>query len=255
MAFGSYEDTKQKKCDVVYMHSNDVETNAINTLFCYVRSQNTLVNNLLASEDELLTGIEKNCRYEIRRAEREGCICTVYTPDQLLNKNAIVHDFQRVYNEMFGAKRMSGYSFNKAMISKGIESRNVIISSCNPEDDETVKVYHAYLCDGNSTVLLYSASPLWNDSGKQKEQLIGRMNRYLHWCDMKWFKENGYKVYEWGGIWSVDNPKGIDIFKMKFGGEPRRYYNYTVARSLLGFIYTFLVRKKERKRKNAEDNN
>lgn len=246
MSFGTIEETKKSGCDVVYMHSNDIEPIETRNTECYVQRQYTLVNDLLLPEDELLSGIGKNYRYEIRRAEREQCTASIYTSADLSGKADVIDDFKHVYNEMFQKKGMGGYSFNSALINAGIESGNVVVSTCSFPENAELRVYHAYLCDGNSAMLVYSASPLWADGDKEKTNQIGRMNKLLHWEDIKWFKNKGYNSYEWGGIHSPDEPNGIDKFKMEFGGTVCRFNNYVVARSLLGRVYTYLVWRKER---------
>ncbi len=245
MSFGTLEDTKQKDCDVVYMHSRDVEPIKTRKTECYVQQQYTLFSNLQLPEEELLSGIGKNYRYEIRRAEREQCNVAVYPSEEIFQRMDILTDFEQVYNEMFKRKGMGGYAFNKALISAGIESGNIVISVCAYLENDELRVYHAFLCDGKSTMLVYSASPLWEDD-KGKANQIGRMNKLLHWEDMKWFKKEGYSCYEWGGIHSPVEPNGIDKFKMEFGGELHLLNNYVVARSLLGKVYTYLVWRKER---------
>lgn len=83
------------------------------------------------------------------------------------------------------------------------------------------------------------------------------MNKYLHWKDILSFKERGYSRYEWGGITDVENPNGIDRFKMEFGGEVQIYYNYIVANSLKGRLYLYLLKWREKKMRkiiiNADD--
>lgn len=253
MAFSRLDEINKRRCDVICLHSNENAKKHSDDMLHYAKEQTTLVNDLTEDEDSLLSKIKKNCRYEIRRAEREGCYVDYYGVDQNSDYNSVLSGFRTTYNAMFSTKGISGYAFNESMIKAGLKAGNVIISVCTSQDSQQ-KVYHAYLCDGNCTMLLYSASPLWNEGDKDLANLIGRMNKFLHWKDICWFRNQGYSKYEWGGIWSVDNPNGIDRFKMEFGGEPEIYVNYTIARSLKGIFYTWLLRRKEQGRSNHESN-
>lgn len=244
MAFGTGSDTKASSCDVVYMHSNDVEVTE-NSGIC--KKQYTLVTDLTIEENELLSKIKKNCRYEIRRAEREEAIYTILDAGELKNHPEIVDEFEKTYNKMFEIKGLEGYSFNKSLVKAGINAGAVVITKCQDKTDVDLVVYHLYLSDFNNSVLVYSASPVWDNPEKEKINSIGRMNKYLHWKDMLYFKSMGCQRFEWGGITDPDNPNGIDKFKMEFGGDAACFINYIRANSLIGNLYLFVLRRRERK--------
>ena len=246
MCFSTFMDSKGIKCDVINMHSSDKED--CSSGGAYSKLQNTLENNLNLTEEELLSKIKKNCRYDIRRCEREGVEHKVYYKDVLTDSD-IIKRFQLTYNKMFNDKNVPGYQFNINLIYSGVKSGNIVITACWPKEQTDLVVYHAYLCDEKRTMLLYSASPLWSDGDKQTANVIGRVNKYSHWNDMLWFKNHRYDCYEWGGIHSVENPNGIDKFKMEFGGELISYYNYTIPKSILGFAYVKLVKLRSKRHK------
>lgn len=244
MAFGTIFDTVQTKCDVVYMHTNEEENipNAIKNKYIY-HEQYTLVNDLLLDEETIFEGFNKNYKNEIRRAMKEGVKCSIVLgSSSLVNKE--VDCFERVYNKMFASKGLSN-KFNRRLVLSGLNKKQIIITKSIFEGKECI-VYHAYLADGNKTMLMYSASTLSEAGNKEYSNLIGWMNKYLHWFDMVWFKNNGYSKYEWGGINSIDEPNGIARFKMGFNGTKKRYLNYLTATSLFGRIYLLLVKKRGR---------
>lgn len=201
--------------------------------------QYTLVNDLNISMDEIAIGIKKNCKYEIRRAEKEEAKVTVFTD----NKDGIVDSFEQTYNAMFVAKGMS-LVFNRSLVESGLFAGQLMITCCEIAAYPNDVVYHAYLVDGKSSVLMYSASPLWDNDNKEKANCIGRMNKYLHYKDIEYFKNAGYLTYEWGGIGNPDNPGGIDRFKAEFGGKVKCFCNYLIPRTLLGKVYVYLVRRR-----------
>jgi lipid II:glycine glycyltransferase (peptidoglycan interpeptide bridge formation enzyme) len=112
----------------------------------------------------------------------------------------------------------------------------------------------AFLVDGERAVQMYSTSTRFEDNSKDNTNAVGRMNRLLTWECIKYFKNKEYKIYEWGGIHSSENPNGIDKFKMEFGGEIKKFYNYTIPKSLKGAIYVWLVKIISRKRNRSLDN-
>lgn len=226
----------RKKCDVVYLHSSDEEMLSADR-HAFAEMQHTLVNDLNDSMEQIASDIKKNCKYEIRRAEKEGAKATVYTD----NKTGIVDSFERTYNAMFVAKGMS-MVFNRSLVEAGLSAGQLVITCCEIDDHPNDVVYHAYLADGTSTLLMYSVSPLWNDD-RENANCIGRMNKYLHYKDMEYFKNAGYTTYEWGGIGSPDCSGGADRFKAEFGGKVKCFCNYFIPQTLLGRVYVYLVRR------------
>jgi len=242
MAFGTFKDIYDVRSDVAYMHSRDTQCLAPENCKIIIQKQYTLVHSLLCGEVDLLSRINKNCRYEIRRSEREGVEANIYDWRELLESNTVLDKFEETYNSVFRSKKLMN-RFNRNLIEAAIRNGNLLVSVGIVANDPSCTVFHAYLIDGVNSVLIYSASPLWrNNSDKEKANLIGRINKYLHWNDMLWFKKHQYQTYEWGGISSCSNPNGIDRFKMEFGGQICNYYNYIVALTPLGYMYVSLIR-------------
>ena len=239
-AFCSLDELRIKNADVAYLHSNesgkrDTSKGSI------MQNQYTLATALSQSEDELLASIKKNCKYEIRRSEKEGAVDNIYCGSEI--PDDVISRFEKTYNQMFATKGLAGYTFNRDLVMEAKKANSLVVSCCTNIDGEN-EVFHAYLGDGVNCVLMYSASPLWNDNEKDKAKQIGMMNKYLHWRDIVYFKKNGYRVYEWGGISNPEQPNGIDKFKMEFGGKIVQYNNYIIPKTPLGYLYTYLVRRR-----------
>ena len=244
MAFGSFADTACKKCDAVYLHSNDSLDYSSEKTLCLSEKQYTLENDLSIGEEDIWLSFRKTYRNEIRRAEKADNAIVQFFDKTSNELELVLAQFEEIYNSMFEAKDMSN-RFNRRLVEAGIKCGQVLISMCESVETHH-KVFHAYLYDKNRTVLMYSASPLWENDNKEMGNQIGRLNKYLHWMDIKHFKEIGCNTYEWGGINSVDSPNGIAKFKMGFGGKVNTYYNYTVANSPLGCAYVWMVKRKKR---------
>ena len=88
---------------------------------------------------------------------------------------------------------------------------------------------------GGRERLLFSASRRFED--KEMARLAGILNCYLHWQEMLSYKEEGFRVYDLGGIALGEKADaiGIDRFKSGFGGQTVIEHNYLCAGSpLLG---------------------
>ena len=242
MAFISIGSVLKEKCDVIYLHSEDKEI-PVDYKPEYAQYQYTYVNDLSESEDFLFSNVKKNCKYEIRRAEKEGAIFVIYhSRDKEIDRD-ILNKFEMTYNNMFRAKGIP-LSFNRSLINKAMENGQLVVSVCYSNDDLDNKVYHAYLVDETNAILIYSTSSIWELNNKEDINRIGRFNKFLHWQDMKWFMKRNYLRYEWGGIANPQEPNGIDKFKGEFGGEICAFYNYLVSASVLGKLYIYLVKRR-----------
>ncbi|MCI9217899.1 MAG: hypothetical protein HFG95_12735 [Dorea sp.] len=235
MAFGEI-DNRVNKCDVLYFHSMDISCKYEPDTTFILNKQYTLLNDLSKSEEELQNSIKKNCRYEIRRAEREEATFQVYTDFNTAKKQNVIDNFENTYNEMFKSKQLS-LQFNRRLVESAFKSKQCIITVSQIPLYENIAVYHAYLMDEENAMLMYSASSIWCNNNKEVVNCIGRMNKFLHWKEMQWLKEKKVKRLEWGGISSPVKPNGIDKFKMEFGGNTVCYNNYIIAKSSIGKLY------------------
>lgn len=180
----------------------------------------TLVINLLESEEELLSNCSSNCRNEIRRGMKENL--------QIKYRHPSLSDAK--FYDLF-ASRMSIGNFNRRYlgdlkaISSSIYKNNICIAM------------HLYVVEKkvSRARLIYSAqvesSEIVNmDLGAlNAARFTGIANRYLHYEDMKYFKSQQVKVYDLGGLGSDESNlkiKGINKFKKSFGGESTSEYNY-----------------------------
>ena len=193
----------------------------------------------------LIKKISKNFRYEIRRAQKEGIEVEIYNGNEAFTKPELLKELQNSYNSMFAEKNITK-RLNMKYINAALKNDAMIISVAVDRKTNQNLVYHAYVVDKKNSLLLYSTSKLWTD--KNSGNLIGYANKYLHWVDICYMKENGRINYEWGGISSKDNPNGIDKFKMSFGGEVIQLKNCIFANSIKGNLYVKLLKEREKKK-------
>ena len=93
--------------------------------------------------------------------------------------------------------------------------------------DGEIIAAHTYLVDKELGIarLWHSASKRFDE--KYDSYLVGRANKMLTYQEIIFFKEKGYKIFDFGG-YNTDsqNLQGINSFKLSFGGEVVPCYNY-----------------------------
>lgn len=177
----------------------------------------TIEIDLLQSEEEVFSAFKSNFRNEIRKAEK-------FNFNFKLNDLSYT-EFVKFYNTFASVKKISTLSLSDI---KKYNSKNLIFLSAYNEEGELL-IVHSYLINGDYARLLHSASQIHGLEDKEKRKLIGFFNKRLHWMAILYFKNNSYKVYDWGGYArNTENRslQGINAFKMSFGGKEKKVINY-----------------------------
>ena len=207
----------------------------------YVHSESveTVFSDLNKSKDDILACSTKTVKYEVNKCEKEGVEVSFYVASDLKVNKDILDEFERAYLDFandLGLKDVKE-AYKRSKIDNYIECDCVLLSKA---EKDGVSVYHLYSCGGGECVLNYSVSNFRMDPSKRN--LAGRMNKLLHIKDMDWFRERNYTLYDWGNISSSQNPNGIDIFKMSFGGDVVTVYNSFVGNSFMGRLLVVLYK-------------
>lgn len=206
----------------------------------------TVENDLTKSEEEILAGISKNGRYEIRRAERENVTTELKYYDDLTYE-AIV-EFVNFFVEFWKSKGVD-YIYSKSLLQELEAYRNVgALAIGTAKINGNVCVYHTYIVDDFQVRLLHSAS-LYRITEDVPKSILGMANRLLHKDEMITFKQNGKKVYDWGGAGTDPEVAGITEFKKSFGGTQKIYYDVTIANGLKAKLVSKISEIKNRLRR------
>lgn len=177
----------------------------------------TLHINLIQKEDEIFKNFSKNVKYEVKRAKREGVNFSLF------EKNNI-KEYLNYYNDFAKAKNLSQLSLNELnyywdylIITQARDNQNNILS------------IHSYLVDKTlGRARLFHSISLFRTINDIDKNLLGRANRFLHWQDIIYFKNNNYKIYDMGGVAMDKNNAstvGIDKFKLGFSKNIVKEYN------------------------------
>ena len=213
---------RNTKSDVLIIHANnsiiDEELSS---------KQLSLISDLSSSLDELQ--ISKTVKNEINRSQRDGVSARMFDSFECSSNDIIMDQFKKTYHEMYESKDIQGRWLNDKEISSYINSNAFLLTVAYIDDEPSV--FHSYVFDSFNARLLHSCSA-FRTTEKEFRNAIGRANKYLHWQDFMFLKSKGIIKYDWGGIASIDNPNGIDKFKLAFGGTPVEYYNITKNNTL-----------------------
>jgi lipid II:glycine glycyltransferase (peptidoglycan interpeptide bridge formation enzyme) len=176
----------------------------------------TLVIDLCQTQDEIWSKMSsKSCRYEIKRAERDG-VKTVLSTDYTA--------FCEMNNSFRKLKGLKGGADQKYLERYGVLFMAELASKWIAGQ--------VYLRDDNTMRWLLGASRrLENPS-----PLIGCANRALIWEALKYAKDAGLQEFDFGGYHLGNNPElqNINFFKESFGGEMAIRY---ICRKDLSPIY------------------
>jgi hypothetical protein len=99
--------------------------------------------------------------------------------------------------------------------------------------DERVIAGGAFIADGTSMRAYVLASGRFSGDGRERE-IIGQANRMVIWEAMKYAKQQGYKLFDLGGInpeSTVQWERTLAEFKESFGGERKACYYYSKVNS------------------------
>lgn len=226
----------EEKIDMAYFHGIQQKSNDANTVF---QEFHTLITDLKEEEDNLYAVINKNVKYEIRKNTGEDVELRTFYGKEILNDGKVLQELGKLYCLMYKSKGMEA-SFNYIQAEEYAKKDALLITGIYKDGQPLV--FHSYIIGDTQVRLLHSVSDFRDI--KEEANLIARSNKRLHWEDIRMLKQRGIKEYDWGGISDFDNPNGIDLFKMKFGGQKLSYYNAIVGRSFVGKLGVLLLKLK-----------
>jgi len=174
--------------------------------YYFVTKAHSCYSDLSVDMDTILKSMKSNTRNEIRRAIKEGCEFNIVND---------VDNFISFYNDFCASKNLNDYT-SRNSISK---YKNVLITSASLKGE--VLAMHANVFDSEHGVafLMFSCSKRLDCNVDKK--LIGWANRFLHFKDLEYLKQNGCLHYDWSGVCIDPNDERYTIgqFKLAFGGK------------------------------------
>ncbi len=201
----------------------------------------TQLIDLTQPPGEIFSRISSNCRYKIKRAEREGCI-------PVLSASPLSQDvlrFSEYFDEFARQKRLP--RANRPKLTALADASALILSSVSQANEQPLAM-HAYVLDSRirRARLLYSSSHFRGLEDSGMRNLVGRANRLLHWHEMEQLHHLGLHDYDFGGL-PLNNrdeaKNAIARFKREFGGREVVEYNGLKPGSAFGRLLLLCSRR------------
>lgn len=174
--------------------------------------------------EEIFAGFNSTNRTHIRRAEKEGVVCSFREDkDRFLE---FFNDFAKLKG-LFPARRSLIDEFGDHFVTSFAEHNGVLLAA------------HSYLVDKEVGIArLYQSCSIRLDDNVDKK-LVAYANKLLTAEDARHFQRMGLKVLDFGGYAEGTKDKGlqgINEFKLSFGGQKVENTNYQ------SFLY-YILRK------------
>ena len=163
------------------------------------RGWTTYVSDLTLSEDDLLAGMSRSCRWNIRKAERNGLRVEV------ADAEGFAEEFYAQLGEVFAKQGLAP--------PYGIERVHALIEHVHPSGDLLLaRVRHP---DGQSVATGiypgFGRTSLFWASGSVREHQVLRSSEALHWFAMRYWKQRGVKTHDWSGGYHYKQRYGCTI--------------------------------------------
>lgn len=192
----------------------------------------TIQIDLLQDCDVIFIGFEKNTRYEINRALKKDEIII-----NELDPNLEKEIFYNMYTDFSKIKNLKDINHDEIDLLINAGCFRIRLAY---DKDKNPLVCHTYIIANKKARLAHSISFFRNELNNEDKKLIGRANRLLHWEDIKLFKDEGFYIYDLGGISTDENnieTQSINKFKKSFGGFTVVNHNSLIPTSIKGFVF------------------
>lgn len=226
----------------IHAYMQQKELVQFDTLFTIHKQVLTLMIDLKKTETELRQDMNRTTRYQINKASRDRLRLQYITKPTLED----IDEFATFFNPF--AKEKNIELCKKGKLISFMERDKLIITYVYHKDGRKL-ASHLYIVSKKRAVMLYSCSGRFeNDDIPSLE--IGRANRYLHWHDILFFKENNFDYYDFLGL-SIDKnnipQQNINTFKLGFGGFKVIEYHSYVPQNIRGKLLLLALKFKWRK--------
>jgi lipid II:glycine glycyltransferase (peptidoglycan interpeptide bridge formation enzyme) len=188
----------------------------------------TLHIDLTHDPERLFSGFGKSTKNQINRASKEHGLSFAAIADP--NDDEIVA-FQQFYNTFARSKGTTLCDdYNLQTLKLLIAQHGLVITKLS-DAAECALCYHVYVVDGKRAMLLYSGSHFRSAETNTDRKRLAHANRLLHWRDILFFRQSGFRIYDCGGLTADAN---IAEFKRSFGGDEIAEYTGYVAATWKG---------------------
>ena len=185
----------------------------------------TLVSDLTDTEEDMLSRFSKGCRYKVNRAYRENIEFKILDSKDI--KDDILDEYLDFFEDFWKSKGITLDDKDSLFKEMKAYIKEQAFTLAYALVDGERAVYHTHIYDEKTARLFHSASLFrLRDGSDNSKNIIGMANRALHYEEMKFFKNKGLSVYDWGGAGKSEDVASITEFKESFGGESVTCYDF-----------------------------
>jgi hypothetical protein len=193
----------------------------------------TMVIDVRKTPDEMLAKMDRDHRYDIRRALKDELQYEFWTGSRT---REMILDFANYYDRYASLKGLASVSRKRLAI---LAQAGVLDISLMRSESGEILSAAAQLHSGSRLRGLQITSSLRAHSEPSRRAMIGRAHRYLIWRDILRAHESGLNYFDFGGWYTgtTDSEKlRINEFKRGFGGEILHEFSWSRAVTLKGRI-------------------
>lgn len=174
----------------------------------HLAAEHTVIIDLTQSEDQLLSNMRRQTRYDVRRAEKLGIKV------EKSNDEAIFKEFRKVQADTAKRQNFIPPNLKTLLAEREAFGENITIYVAKTEENEPI-AYGMIIKDGNEADYYEAASTPLNRKMPGAHALL--------WQAIQDLKAEGYKRFNLWGIAPAGQPNhryaGVTTFKTGFGGE------------------------------------
>jgi hypothetical protein len=185
----------------------------------------TIVVDLTQSLEEISSNFDTDLRRVIRRAERDHLVFSVTETPGENEINAFLH----FYDAFAAWKNLGRSRYGRSRgLFRFFESSGLLrLTKVSTGDGKTL-TWRAYLVTNRAAFRLGTSNSDYRFSAQTaKRQLVGRADRFHFWQDIRYFKEKGLPMLDFGGWYTGKTDiqlLNINRFKEEFGGKVAKVY-------------------------------
>ena len=202
----------------------------------------TLITDLTESEEDIRRNFSGTCRNLVNRAAREPVSYEIMQDKEITD--AMIKEFCDFFVAFWESKEKDFKEIEKLQNELKLYRDNDALAIGYAIVNGERAVFHTYIKDKEIVRLRHSASLFRlqsEEEGTNTKNLIGIANRGLHFEEMKYFKKQGKKTYDWGGAGNEEEVVHITAFKKSFGGIPVSYCNFVQVNGMVARIFKMLT--------------
>lgn len=195
--------------------------------------------------DEIFNGFTKSFRQDIRNSIHDHYFTIERHTNPSIEEQLM---FCEYFNEFSRQKGI--HTITRNNLKHLIDANAFLYTKLLDAHTGKPLCFLTYILHNNRASGQFGCSHFRVEAKSAERNKIGKANKYLHYHNMLYLKEQGYTFYDFGGYHTDESGRpltGIDQFKLYFGGIPFKEYAFFYPRTFVGKLMLSI------KKKHVED--